>query len=102
MRKSCLFRIIVQNTRNLHALLRWVDMDLGLKGKSVLVTGASQGIGEGVARSFAEEGCHLHLVARSGDRLAAIKSEIETAHDVDVAIHAKDLTAPGVIEPCIA
>jgi len=46
-------------------------MDLKLKGKSVLVTGASQGIGEGVARSFAEEGCNLHLVARSGDRLSS-------------------------------
>jgi NAD(P)-dependent dehydrogenase (short-subunit alcohol dehydrogenase family) len=76
-------------------------MDLGLKGKSVLVTGASQGIGEGVARSFAEEGCNLHLVARSGDRLAAIKSEIEASHDVKVAVHAKDLTAPGVIEPLV-
>jgi NAD(P)-dependent dehydrogenase (short-subunit alcohol dehydrogenase family) len=77
------------------------DMDLGLKGKSVLVTGASQGIGEGVARSFAEEGCHLHLVARSGDRLAAIKSEIEAAHGVKVTVHALDLTAPGVIDPLV-
>ena len=54
-------------------------MDLRLKGKSVLVTGASQGIGEGVARAFAEEGCDLHLVARSGDRLKAIKSEARRA-----------------------
>ena len=52
-------------------------MDLGLKGKTVLVTGASQGIGEGVARGFAAEGCHLHLVARSEDRLKALKSELE-------------------------
>ena len=77
-------------------------MDLKLKGKTVLVTGASQGIGEGVARSFAEEGCHLHLVARSGDRLAAIKSEVEAAHGVKVTIHPLDLTTPGVIDPLVA
>ena len=76
-------------------------MDLGLKGKSVLVTGASQGIGEGVARSFAEEGCNLHLVARSGDRLSAIKSEIEGSHDVKVTIHVKDLTATDVLDPLV-
>jgi len=31
-------------------------MDLYLHGRNVLITGASQGIGEGLARSFAEEG----------------------------------------------
>jgi NAD(P)-dependent dehydrogenase (short-subunit alcohol dehydrogenase family) len=76
-------------------------MDLGLKGKTVLVTGASQGIGEGVARGFATEGCDLHLVARSGERLAAIKSEIEASHKVKVAIHPLDLTAPGVIDSLV-
>jgi NAD(P)-dependent dehydrogenase (short-subunit alcohol dehydrogenase family) len=74
-------------------------MDLGLKGKSVLVTGASQGIGEGVARGFAAEGCDLHLVARSAERLFGIKSEIEASHEVKVAIHPLDLTAAGAIEP---
>ena len=78
-----------------------IDMDLRLKGKSVLVTGASQGIGEGVARAFAEEGCHLHLVARSADRLAVIKSEIAASHSVKVTVHALDLTAPGVIDPLV-
>src|ERR1700720_1015450 len=76
-------------------------MDLALKGKTVLVTGASQGIGEGVARGFAAEGCHLHLVARSADRLEAIKSEIEKSHGVRVVVHALDLTLPGVIDPLV-
>src|ERR1700678_1869192 len=77
------------------------DMDLRRKVNAVLVTGASQGIGEGVARAFAEEGCDLHLVARSGDRLLAIKSEIEALHGVKVTAHARDLTAPGAIDPLV-
>jgi NAD(P)-dependent dehydrogenase (short-subunit alcohol dehydrogenase family) len=67
-------------------------MDLKLEGKKVLITGASMGIGEGLAKGFAEEGCHLHLVARSGDKLNAIKREIEDAFDVNVAVQALDLT----------
>src|ERR1700753_208821 len=77
------------------------NMDLGLKGKTVLVTGASQGIGEGVARGFAAEGCHLHLVARAEDRLKSIKSEIEKSTGVKVVIHPLDLTAPGETEPLV-
>ena len=44
-------------------------MDLQLKGKTALVTGASRGIGLGVAELFAAEGCNLHLTARSKDCL---------------------------------
>ena len=70
-------------------------MDLGLKGKKVLITGASQGIGEGLAKGFAEEGAKLHLTARSADKLARIKSEIEAAFAVEVALHPLDLTTKG-------
>ena len=47
-------------------------MDLHLSGKRVLITGASKGIGAAAAEAFAEEGCHLHLAARSGDQLKAL------------------------------
>jgi NAD(P)-dependent dehydrogenase (short-subunit alcohol dehydrogenase family) len=73
-------------------------MDLGLKGKTVLITGASQGIGEGLARAFAEEGCNLHVAARSGDKLEALKREVEAAHKVAVTVHAMDLTEQGAAE----
>jgi NAD(P)-dependent dehydrogenase (short-subunit alcohol dehydrogenase family) len=41
-------------------------MDLNLKGKSVLITGASKGIGLATAESFAAEGCTLHLTGALG------------------------------------
>ena len=66
-------------------------MDLQLRGKSVLITGASKGIGLATAHSFAAEGCHLHLAARSGDALAALRDEITASHGVGVTLHVMDL-----------
>ena len=62
-------------------------MDLGLKGKSVLVTGGSKGIGLACAKAFAAEGCRLHLAARDKERLNRAKSELGG----DVSIHSVDL-----------
>ena len=39
-------------------------MDLGLAGKPALVTGASAGLGLGVARALVEEGAHVVVCAR--------------------------------------
>lgn len=73
-------------------------MDLGLRGKRVLITGASQGIGEGLAHAFAGEGCALHLTARSADRLEALRAELVAAHDVTVGVTAADMTEEGACE----
>ena len=43
-------------------------MELGLKGKTALVTGSSRGIGRGIALALAAEGCDVMLVGR--DRAA--------------------------------
>ncbi len=40
-------------------------MELGLAGRSVLITGSSKGIGLACAHGFAAEGCGVHLVART-------------------------------------
>ncbi|MDT7950762.1 MAG: SDR family oxidoreductase [Acetobacteraceae bacterium] len=73
-------------------------MDLELRGKRVLITGASQGIGEGLAHAFAAEGCPLHLTARSADRLRALQEEISGVHGVAVSVTAADMTEPGACE----
>ena len=49
-----------------------------IKGKRVLITGASAGIGKACALLFAEQGCHLILVARRADKLKEVKSEIQS------------------------
>ncbi len=67
-------------------------MDLGLKGRSVLITGGSGGIGLATARAFAAEGCALHLAARGADNLRAAREEISRDSDVPVAVHAVDLS----------
>jgi NAD(P)-dependent dehydrogenase (short-subunit alcohol dehydrogenase family) len=72
-------------------------VDLHLKGKTALITGASKGIGLAVAHAFAREGCHLHLTARSGSALEAIKAEITAEHDISVHIHVFDLCVSGNI-----
>jgi len=60
---------------------------------NVLITGASSGLGAGMARVLAEKGHHLAITARRVERLEALKTEIETAHPgVRVVTHALDVT----------
>jgi NAD(P)-dependent dehydrogenase (short-subunit alcohol dehydrogenase family) len=66
-------------------------MDLGLKGRTVLITGGSKGIGFACAMRFAAEGCALHLVSRDQGRLEAARTAIRANHPVDVTLHAADL-----------
>ena len=53
-------------------------MDLGLKGRTAVVMGASQGLGEATALQLAKEGAHVILVARREDVLNDVKQRIIT------------------------
>jgi NAD(P)-dependent dehydrogenase (short-subunit alcohol dehydrogenase family) len=69
-------------------------MDLHLRGKRVLITGASKGIGAAAAEAFAEEGCHLMLAARNGEQLKALADRLRGAHQIDATTHIVDLRKP--------
>ena len=77
-------------------------MELGLRAKKILITGASQGIGAGLAEAFAAEGCELYLVARSAEKLGAVADAIRQAHGVQVHLLPLDITAPGAIDQVMA
>ena len=66
-------------------------MDLGLRGKKALVTGASKGIGRACAEVLAEEGCDIVLVSRTAADLEKARAEIAAKHNVAVRFYALDL-----------
>jgi len=63
--------------------------------RTVLVTGASAGIGEAFARVFAAHGWHLVITARREDRLRALKGELESNYQVMVRTVTADLADPA-------
>lgn len=66
-------------------------MDLQLKGKRVLVTGGSQGIGYACALAFAREGAQPVLVSRDIAKLQAAATAIEAQTGIKPDVHAADL-----------
>ena len=70
-------------------------MDLGLRGRTALITGGSKGIGLSIAKFLAAEGCALHLVSRSAADLDAARALLLQAHEVPIRVHPMDLAARG-------
>lgn len=62
-----------------------------IKGKLVLITGATAGIGRAIAEVFAESKCNLAITGRREERLQEIRQELTKKHNVDVTIGAFDI-----------
>jgi 3-oxoacyl-[acyl-carrier protein] reductase len=75
-------------------------MDLGLKNKVALVTGASRGIGQGITMSLADEGCDLMLTGRDEAALKGVAAEV-AKKGRKVAISVLDLRAEGSEKPLV-
>ncbi len=74
-------------------------MDLKLRNKTAIITGASQGIGLEIARSLAAEGVRCILISRNSNTLKlAVKSLPGNGHEY----HSLDLMVPGLAERTIS
>jgi len=79
-------------TGALNELMRENAMELGLRGRKALVTGASKGIGRACAEVLAEEGCDVVLVSRTATELEAARAAIVAKHNVAVRFYPLDLS----------
>ncbi len=77
-------------------------MDLGLKEKTAVITGASVGIGLAIAEGLAAEGANLVLAARGGERLEAEAARIAETYGVSAAAVVADVATVAGTEAIIA
>jgi serine 3-dehydrogenase len=69
-----------------------------IRGRTVLVTGATAGIGEACARRFASEGARLVILGRRAERLADLADELRSAHSVEVRTAVLDVRDRAAVE----
>jgi serine 3-dehydrogenase len=73
-------------------------MGLDLNGKTVLITGASSGIGRSCAAAFAAAGCRLLIVARRIDRLESLAADLREGDGAEVATSELDVRDREAVE----
>ena len=77
-------------------------MDLGLKGKNVIVTGGGSNIGRAIVHAFGVEGCNItiaELSAGQGEKVAAEVAAMDTGSRAKVIV--TDVTDHQQVEPMV-
>jgi 3-oxoacyl-[acyl-carrier protein] reductase len=77
-------------------------MDLGLRGKAALVTGASRGLGEAIALELADQGVQVCLAARDEAKLAEVAATITSRAQARCVSFAGDLRAAETMQQAVA
>jgi len=77
-------------------------MDLGIKGRSAIVTGGSRGIGRETARQFLEEGARVLICGRNAETLERARAELAKATGGEIHAVVADMIKPGDIEHLVA
>ena len=77
-------------------------MELGLAGKTVLVTGGSKGIGLAVARAFIREGARVGIVSRDGGNLEQARKVLEEEEGAVIAVARADLSQSEQADAAVA
>lgn len=72
-------------------------MDLGLDGRTALITGSSRGIGKDIALSFAKEGANVVICSRNRKELDNLETKIIDEHNVVVGSYEVDASNPESI-----
>jgi 3-oxoacyl-[acyl-carrier protein] reductase len=73
-------------------------MNLGLNGKTALITASSKGIGKAVAEELASEGCNVAICSRTKDDLESVADDLKRKYGVDVSWSVCDLNKSADIE----
>jgi 3-oxoacyl-[acyl-carrier protein] reductase len=73
-------------------------MDLGIKGKTALITASSTGIGKAIAEEFAEESCNIAICSRTKEKLIETSREIKTKYNIEPFWGVCDLNNPKDID----
>jgi len=69
-------------------------MDLQLKGRTAVVTGASQGIGRAIVKELAREGVRVFATARNEELLQCLREEVAAETAIEPIVFAQDFTTP--------
>ncbi|WP_040978488.1 SDR family oxidoreductase [Oceanobacillus jeddahense] len=78
-------------------------MDLGLQGKSIIVTAASKGLGKAIAKQFAAEGSHVLISSRNQEELKKTQEEIRLETGNNHVEHTVcDITKPQSVKELVS